>query len=159
MLNHKSTSKNSTTIAISIAVSELVDTYCKKYSILKKDFVGLAVQWFLDNKIDIRSEVTYAPVAKGEQGGEKIETLCQLMADFITSVQNQKQLPSPAEHEAMQFTQKLVTSKDAEITRMQQQIMQDTILLEKARAELRRLSKGMFNRPDKEVMKDLGMQD
>jgi hypothetical protein len=46
-----------------------------------------------------------------------------------------------------------------ELAELRQQAIQNAILLEKAKAELRRLGKGMFNRPDKEVMKDLGMQD
>lgn len=145
--------KKSTTIAINIADSILVEEYCKAHNILKKDFVGLAVRWFKDNDVDIRSEVSFVPVPAETQANQnnEVKALCTLMAEFITA---QKQLPSRDDHGLIQDQ---IAKKDAELAQIRTEREQTAILLEKARNELRRLKKGLFSRPDSDVMNELGI--
>lgn len=148
--------KKSTTIAINIADSTLVEEYCKAHNILKKDFVGLAVRWFKDNDVDIRSEVSFVPVPAETQANQnnEVKALCTLMAEFITA---QKQLPSRDDHGLIASFQDQIAKKDAELAQIRTEREQTAILLEKARNELRRLKKGLFSRPDSDVMNELGI--
>lgn len=148
--------KKSTTIAINIADSTLVEEYCKAHNILKKDFVGLAVRWFKDNDVDIRSEVSFVPVPAETQANQnnEVKALCTLMAEFITA---QKQLPSSDDHGLIASFQDQIAKKDAELAQVRTEKEQTAILLEKARNELRRLKKGVFSRPDSDILEELGI--
>lgn len=148
--------KKSTTIAINIADSTLVEEYCKAHNILKKDFVGLAVRWFKDNDVDIRSEVSFVPVPAETQANQnnEVKALCTLMAEFITA---QKQLPSSDDHSLIASFQDQIAKKDAELAQVRTEKEQTAILLEKARNELRRLKKGVFSRPDSDILEELGI--
>lgn len=152
----KNEAKKSTTIAINIADSTLVEEYCKAHNILKKDFVGLAVRWFKDNDVDIRSEVSFVPVPAGTQANQnnEVKALCTLMAEFITA---QKQLPSSDDHGLIVSFQDQIAKKDAELAQVRTEKEQTAILLEKARNELRRLKKGVFSRPDSDILEELGI--
>lgn len=152
----KNEAKKSTTIAINIADSTLVEEYCKAHNILKKDFVGLAVRWFKDNDVDIRSEVSFVPVPAETQANQnnEVKALCTLMAEFITA---QKQLPSSDDHGLIASFQDQIAKKDAELAQVRTEKEQTAILLEKARNELRRLKKGVFSRPDSDVLEELGI--
>lgn len=152
----KNEAKKSTTIAINIADSTLVEEYCKAHNILKKDFVGLAVRWFRDNDVDIRSEVSFVPVPAETQANQhnEVKALCTLMAEFIIA---QKQLPSSDDHGLMASFQDQIAKKDAELAQVRTEKEQTAILLEKARNELRRLKKGVFSRPDSDILEELGI--
>ena len=152
----KNEAKKSTTIAINIADSTLVEEYCKAHNILKKDFVGLAVRWFRDNDVDIRSEVSFVPVPAETQANQnnEVKALCTLMAEFITA---QKQLPSSDDHGLIASFQDQIAKKDAELAQIRTEREQTAILLEKARNELRRLKKGVFSRPDSDILEELGI--
>ena len=149
MQKEKNTPKKSTTIAINIADSTLVEDYCKKYDILKKDFVGLAVRWFMDNDIDIRSEVSFAPVLKSQEQpeGKEVAALCKLMAEFINS-STQMQLPDNREKD-ITWLQNRLDESDKE-----RQILQRRLNL--ALSELRHC-KGLFATADERVLKELGI--
>lgn len=157
MQKEKNTPKKSTTIAIDIADSTLIEDYCKKYNILKKDFVGQAVRWFMDNDIDIRSEVSFAPVqeVREQPRANGVEALCKLMAEFIsTSQQQQLQLPDNREDIAnrekdIAWLQNRLDESDKE-----RQILQRRLNL--ALSELRHC-KGMFATADERVLKELGI--
>lgn len=152
----KNEAKKSTTIAINIADSTLVEEYCRAHNILKKDFVGLAVRWFKDNDVDIRSEVSFVPVPAETQANQnnEVKALCTLMAEFITA---QKQLPSSDNHGLIASFQDQIAKKDAELAQVRTEKEQTAILLEKARNELRRLKKGVFSRPDSDILEELGI--
>ena len=152
----KNEAKKSTTIAINIADSTLVEEYCKAHNILKKAFVGLAVRWFKDNDVDIRSEVSFVPVPAETQANQnnEVKALCTLMAEFITA---QKQLPSSDDHGLIASFQDQIAKKDAELAQVRMEKEQTAILLEKARNELRRLKKGVFSRPDSDILEELGI--
>ena len=152
----KNEEKKSTTIAINIADSTLVEEYCKAHNILKKDFVGLAVRWFKDNDVDIRSEVSFVPVPAETQANQnnEVKALCTLMAEFITA---QKQLPSSDDHGLIASFQDQIAKKDAELAQVRTEKEQTAILLEKAKYELRRLKKGVFSRPDSDILEELGI--
>lgn len=152
----KNEAKKSTTIAINIADSTLVEEYCRAHNILKKDFVGLAVRWFKDNDVDIRSEVSFVPVPAETQANQnnEVKALCTLMAEFITA---QKQLPSSDDHGLIASFQDQIAKKDAELAQVRTDKEQTAILLEKARNELRRLKKGVFSRPDSDILEELGI--
>lgn len=148
----KNEAKKSTTIAINIADSTLVEEYCKAHNILKKDFVGLAVRWFKDNDVDIRSEVSFVPVPAGTQANQnnEVKTLCALMAEFITA---QKQLPSNDNHDLKDVLQQQMAENES----LRKNLREADRQLELAKVELRRLRKGIFNTPDEGVLNDLGI--
>lgn len=84
--------KRTTTIAINIATSQAVESYCNKLGILKKDFVALAIKWFVNNNIDITSETQFTPVPiVPDKEPNQVELLCRLMGEFINT--QQKSLP------------------------------------------------------------------
>lgn len=152
MQKEKNTPKKSTTIAINIADSTLVEDYCKKYDILKKDFVGLAVRWFMDNDIDIRSEVSFAPVKESQEQpqGKEVAALCKLMSEFISAAQqHQLQLPDNSREKDITWLQNRLDESDKE-----RQILQRRLNL--ALSELRHC-KGMFTTADERVLKELGI--
>lgn len=157
MQKEKNTSKKSTTIAINIADSTLVEDYCKKYEILKKDFVGLAVRWFMDNDIDIRSEVSFAPVQEHQeqQQGAEVAALCKLMAEFITTSQ-QQQLPDNSREQDIANREKDITwlQNRLDESDKERQILQRRLNL--ALSELRHC-KGLFATADERVLKELGI--
>ena len=173
MQKEKNTHQKSTTIAINIADSTLVEDYCKKYNILKKDFVGLAVRWFLDNNIDIRSEVSFAPVQEFQEQpqGKEVAALCKLMAEFISTTQ-QKQLPQEDNNredelerltmliednrELMHRYQDRLERDEEEKRELRKEISSLSLLLEKAKNELRHC-KGLFSSADERVLKELGI--
>ncbi len=146
MQKGKNTPKKATTIAINIADMELVESYCKKHDILKKDFVGMAVRWFVDNDIDIRSEVSFAPVPQQQQGVE-VTALCKLMAEFISTTQ-QQQLQLPGKDDTTWYQNRL-----DEVER-ERQLVQRRLNL--ALSELRHC-KGLFATADERVLKELGI--
>lgn len=148
----KNEAKKSTTIAINIADSALVEEYCKKHGILKKDFVGLAVRWFKDNDVDIRSEVSFVPVPAVTQANQnnEVKALCTLMAEFITT---QKQLPSNDNHDLKDVLQQQMAENES----LRKNLREADRQLELAKVELRRLRKGIFNTPDEGVLNDLGI--
>lgn len=149
MQKEKNTPKKSTTIAINIADSTLIEDYCKKYNILKKDFVGLAVRWFIDNDIDIRSEVSFAPVMETTNSeSNQVEALCKLMANFITTSQ-QQQLQLPDTREDITWYQNRLDEANKE-----RQILQHRLNM--AISELRHC-KGLFATADERVLKELGI--
>ena len=159
MQKEKNTPKKSTTIAINIADSTLVEDYCKKYEILKKDFVGLAVRWFMDNNIDIRSEVSFAPVQEhqGQQQGTEVAALCKLMAEFITTSQQQQlQLPDNSREQDIANREKDINwlQNRLDESDKERQILQRRLNL--ALSELRHC-KGMFATADERVLKELGI--
>lgn len=157
MQKEKNTPKKSTTIAINIADSTLVEDYCKKYEILKKDFVGLAVRWFIDNDIDIRSEVSFAPVQEHQeqQQGAEVAALCKLMAEFITTSQ-QQQLPDNSREQDIANREKDITwlQNRLDESDKERQILQRRLNL--ALSELRHC-KGLFATADERVLKELGI--
>lgn len=176
MQKDKFKEKKSTTIAISIEDSTLVEEYCKKYEILKKDFVGLAVRWFLDNNIDIRSEVSFAPVTEAkevEKQHNQVEALCCLMTNFISAQQEQLQqfqLPDNNREKELERLTMLVEDNKELMLRYQDRLERDdeekralrkeiaslSLLLEKAKNELRHC-KGLFSSADERVLKELGL--
>ena len=157
MQKEKNTPKKSTTIAINIADSTLVEDYCKKYEILKKDFVGLAVRWFMDNDIDIRSEVSFTPVQEhqGQQQGTEVAALCKLMAEFISTSQ-QQQLPDNSREQEIANREKDITWLQNRLDEADQerQILQRRLNM--ALTELRHC-KGMFATADERILKELGI--
>lgn len=149
MQNEKNTPKKSTTIAINIADSSLVEDYCRQHNILKKEFVGLAVRWFIENDIDIRSEVSYAPVKESTEHnqGKEVASLCKLMAEFINS-STQRQLPDNREKE-IDWLQRKLDEADKERQQLQQR-------LALALSELRHC-KGFFAKADEKILQELGI--
>ena len=127
----------------------MVEEYCKRHNILKKDFVGMAVRWFMDNDIDIRSEVSYAPVKESTEHnqGKEVASLCKLMAEFINS-STQRQLPDNREKE-IDWLQRKLDEADKERQQLQQR-------LAIAISELRHC-KGFFAKADEKILKELGI--
>lgn len=149
MQDEKNTPKKSTTIAINIVDSAMVEEYCKEHKILKKDFVGMAVRWFLENDIDIRSEVSYAPVPENTEHSpnQEVAALCKLMAEFIAT-SAQRQLPENREKE-IEWLQNRLDEADKERQQLQQR-------LALALSELRRC-KGLFAKADERILRELGI--
>ena len=109
----------------------------------------MAVRWFMDNDIDIRSEVSYAPVPKNNEHdqGKEVDALCKLIAEFI-STSTQRQLPDNREKE-IEWLQRKLDEADKERQQLQQR-------LALALSELRHC-KGFFAKADEKILKELGI--
>lgn len=154
---------NITTLAVNISVSDRIEEYCKRRGMLKKDFVPRAVEYIESFDVDLTSETMYFEDKKAEREAKAAER------------EDVKQLPSIRErltrldeilnlaqaNGALEERSSILQGDNAqmkeELAELRQQAMQNAILLEKARNELRRLKKGVFSRPDSVILKELGI--
>lgn len=165
--NGKATKKGSniTTLAVNISVSDRIEEYCKRRGMLKKDFVPRAIEYIENFDVDLTSETMYFEDKKAEREAKTAERedVKQLPAIRERLTRLDEILNLAQANGALEERSSILQGDNAqmkeELAELRQQAIQNAILLEKAKAELRRLGKGMFNRPDKAVMKDLGMQD
>ena len=156
---------NITTLAVNISVSDRIEEYCKRRGMLKKDFVPRAIEYIESFDVDLTSETMYFEDKKAEKTRKEIErediqTLPTIRERLsrLDEILNLAQANGALEERSSILQGDNAQMKE-ELAELRQQAIQNAILLEKAKAELRRLGKGMFNRPDKAVMKDLGIQD
>jgi hypothetical protein len=151
-----------TTIRVPKEVAESIKIYCKKHGKNVGDWVETAWNFIERNDFDIydQDSTPFLPVQEEPQGKE-VAALCKLMADFITN-SNQRQLPNNREEvdrlaELVKWHQSRTDEKEEELVNVRETLHLRTIALEKAKSELRRLKKGIFNRPDEQVLKELGV--
>lgn len=151
-----------TTIRVPKEVVESIKIYCKKNGRNVGNWVEDAWYFIQKNEFDIydQDSTPFLPV-KEEPQGKEVEALCKLMAEFIST--SQKQLPDNNREEVdrlaelVKWHQSKTDEKEEELLNVRETLHLRTIALEKAKAELRRLKKGMFNRPDEQVLKELGI--
>ena len=128
--------KRGTSIAISSDTLEAVNEYCTKYRIPKKSFVELALKWVTENDIDLSSETTYKPVQIDEQEkiNTRIEAMCDLMKEFITSSMRQQDEIANKAIEEHTLTTRKICSMEAKINHLER-------WKEKAKEELQRIQR------------------
>lgn len=157
----KTTKKGSniTTLAVNISVSERIEEYCKRRGMLKKDFVPRAIEYIESFDVDLAAETMYledkkAEKAKKEMEREDIQTLPAIRERLsrLDEILNLAQ-----SNGALKERSSILESDNAQLKEELSKMHQQAIFLEKAKAELRRLNKGMFNRPDKGILEDLGI--
>lgn len=162
-----------TTIRVPKEVAESIKIYCKKHGRNVGDWVETAWKFIEKNDFDIydQESTPFLPVQEEPQGKE-VAALCKLMAEFINTA-NQKQLPDEGNNrekdferlafviednrELMHRYQDRLEHDEEEKAQLRETIHIRSIALEKAKNELRRLKKGIFNRPDEQVLKELGI--
>lgn len=143
-MKEKNQQKKTTTIAIDIATSESLDTYCRKHGILKKDFVKIALEWFDNMDIDITSETHYMPnqevkndpVAPHLPGINQLNGLYQLFSDYIVkSTPNLEEIAKTAEemgtlraeNKSLQTSVHQLNDKIAELSEKRERILRELI--------------------------------
>jgi seryl-tRNA synthetase len=154
-----------TTIRVPKEVAESIKIYCKKHGRNVGDFVESAWNFIEKNDFDIYDDEATPCLPVQEQQGSEIAALCKLMAEFISTTQ-QKQLPqddNKREKETQIFEdlikryQAKIDEKEEEVLLLRETVNNRTNKLERAKNELKRLKKGIFNRPDEDVLKELGI--
>lgn len=145
------------TIRVPKEVLDSIKIYCKKNGKNVGDWVETAWNFIQKNDFDIYDQETtpFLPVRDEPQGTE-VAALCKLMAEFIsTSQQQQLQLPDNNRED--------IANREKDITWLQnrldesdkeRQILQRRLNL--ALSELRHC-KGMFATADERVLKELGL--
>lgn len=144
------------TIRVPKEILDSIKIYCKKNGKNVGDWVETAWNFIQKNDFDIYDQETtpFLPVRDEPQGTE-VAALCKLMAEFIsTSQQQQLQLPDNREDIAnrekdIAWLQNRLDESDKE-----RQILQRRLNL--ALSELRHC-KGMFATADERVLKELGL--
>lgn len=159
------TNIQTTTIRVPKEVAESIKIYCKKHGRNVGDFVESAWNFIEKNDFDIYDDEATPCLPVQEQQGSEIAALCKLMAEFISTTQ-QKQLPqddNKREKETQIFEdlikryQAKIDEKEEEVLLLRETVNNRTNKLERAKNELKRLKKGIFNRPDEDVLKELGI--
>lgn len=151
------------TIRVSKEVLDAIKIYCRRHDKNMGEWVESAWKFIEKNDFDIYDEeaTPCLPVQQEQPQGKELEALCKLMAEFIST--SQKQLPGNNREEVgrlaelVKWHQSKTDEKEEELLNVRETLHLRTIALEKAKAELRRLKKGMFNRPDEQVLKELGI--
>lgn len=145
------------TIRVPKEILDSIKIYCKKNGKNVGDWVETAWNFIQKNDFDIYDQETtpFLPVRDEPQGTE-VAALCKLMAEFIsTSQQQQLQLPDNNRED--------IANREKDITWLQnrldesdkeRQILQRRLNL--ALSELRHC-KGMFATADERVLKELGL--
>lgn len=145
------------TVRVPKEILDSIKIYTKKHGKNVGNWVETAWNFIQKNDFDIYDQETtpFLPVAEPQSSqSNEVKALCTLMAEFITA---QKQLPSSDDHGLIASFQDQIAKKDAELAQVRTEKEQTAILLEKARNELRRLKKGVFGRPDSDVLEELGI--
>ena len=138
-------------------ILDSIKIYTKKNGKNVGNWVETAWNFIQKNDFDIYDQETtpFLPVAERQSSqSNEVKALCTLMAELITA---QKQLPSSDDHGLIASFQDQIAKKDAELAQVRTEKEQTAILLEKARNELRRLKKGVFSRPDSDILEELGI--
>lgn len=145
------------TIRVPKEILDSIKIYCKKNGKNVGDWVETAWNFIQKNDFDIYDQETtpFLPVRDEPQGTE-VAALCKLMAEFIsTSQQQQLQLPDNNREDIanrekdIAWLQNRLDESDKE-----RQILQRRLNL--ALSELRHC-KGMFATADERVLKELGL--
>lgn len=157
-----------TTIAVTIEVSERIEAYCKAHDMLKKDFLRYAIQYIEDFDVDLTSETQYFEEKKAEKEAqqaekEDIQMLPALREQFASVMQLQHDNGTLQERAANLQSDKNRLCNEIKELKEEVALLRETaqlraLKLEKVKAELKRLKKGLFNKPDEDVLKELGIE-
>ena len=155
------------TIRVSKDILDSIKIYCRKHDKNIGDWVESAWKFIEKNEFDIYDEEATPcfPVTQEQPQRNEAAALYAAMTEFVNA-QKQLQLQLPNNNreeevrrmdELIKWYQAKIDEKDEELMHVRESLHHRTNKLEKAKAELRRLKKGMFNRPDEEVLKELGI--
>ena len=161
------TNIQTTTIRVPKEVAESIKIYCKKHGRTIGDFVESAWNFIEKNEFDIYDNEATPCLPVQEQQGTEVTALCKLMAEFISTTQQKQLLQDDNKREKevgrmeelIKWYQGKIDEKDEELMLIRETINLRTNKLEKAKAELRRLNKGFFNKPDEQILKELGVNE
>ncbi len=166
----KTTKKPSdiTTMAVNISVSERIETYCKTHGMLKKDFIPRAVEFIENFSVDLTAETFYLEEKKAEKEAKESEkadaqALPALREQFASVMQLQHDNGTLQERAANLQSDKNRLCDEIKELKEEVDLLRETahhraVKLERAKNELKRLKKGMFNKPDSDVLKELGIE-
>lgn len=164
-----------TTMAVNISVSDRIESYCKAHGMLKKDFIPKAVEFIENFNVDLTAETLYLEEKKAEKEAKeaeksdiqalptiregfeiinaKFESILNLQKDNGTLQERAENLKKDKE----QLREDIAELKE-EFELLRETAHHRTIKLERAKNELKRLRKGFFNKPDEDVLKELGIE-
>ena len=157
-----------TTMAVNISVSERIEAYCKAHGMLKKDFIPKAVE-FIDNfNVDLTAETLYLEEKQAEKEAKEaektdIQALPALREQFASVMQLQydngmlQERTTNLQTEKERLHEEIRLLKE-ELADTSETLGKRTKQLQAAKFELKRLKKGFFNKPDDDVLKELGIE-
>ena len=155
-------------MAVNISVSERIETYCKTHGMLKKDFIPRAVEFIENFNVDLTAETLYLEDKQAEKEAketekEDIQALPALREQFASVMQLQHDNGTLQERAANLQSDKNrlcneINELKEEVALLRETAQQRALKLEKVKAELKRLKKGLFNKPDSDVLKELGIE-
>lgn len=164
-----------TTMAVNILVSERIESYCKSHGMLKKDFIPRAVEFIENFNVDLTAETLYLEDKQAEKEAKeaekadiqalptirkgfeiinaKFESIMQLQHNNGTLTERAENLKKDKE----KLHDDIAELKE-EIALLRETANHRAVKLERAKNELKRLKKGLFNKPDEDVLKELGIE-
>ena len=156
-----------TTMAVNILVSERIEAYCKAHGMLKKDFIPRAVEFIENFNVDLTAETLYLEDKQAEKEAKEaekadIQALPALREQFANVMQLQhdngtlQERATNLQSDKNRLCDEIKELKE-EIALLRETAQQRALKLEKVKAELKRLKKGFFNKPDDDVLKELGI--
>ena len=158
---------NITTLAVNISVSDRIEEYCKKHGMLKKDFVPRAVEYVESFDVDLTTETMYFEEKQAEKEAreadkadiqalpalrEQFENVMNLMHTNGTLTERSSNLQKDND-----TLRSKISELEEDIIHLRESLQLRTTKLERAKNELKRLKKGIFNKPDEDVIKELGI--
>lgn len=157
-----------TTMAVNISVSERIEAYCKAHGMLKKDFIPRAVEFIENFNVDLTAETLYLEEKQAEKEAKEaektdIQALPALREQFASVMQLQHENGTLQERAANLQSDKNRLCDEIKELKEEVALLRETaqlraLKLEKVKAELKRLKKGIFNKPDSDVLKELGIE-
>lgn len=157
-----------TTMAVNILISERIEAYCKAHGMLKKDFIPRAVEFIENFSVDLTAETLYLEEKQAEKEAKEaektdIQALPALREQFANVMQLQhdngtyKERVKHLKEDNDRLCDEIKELKE-EVALLRETAQHRALKLERAKGELKRLKKGMFNKPDSDVLKELGIE-
>lgn len=149
---------NMTTIAVSVEISDRIEEYCKKHSMLKKDFLRYAIQYIEDFDVDLTSETQYKEEKREEEKQKnEIQALTTMHEkfNFLEELRNNGTLTErtktlQADNQRLSDEVTLLRGQLGELHKTEK-------LLAMAITELQHC-KGLFSSANSQVLKELGIE-
>ena len=147
-----------TTIAVSVEISERIEEYCKKHSMLKKDFLRYAIQYIEDFDVDLTSETQYKEEKREEeQQKNEIQALATMHEkfNFLQELRDNGTYKERVKH--LKEDNDRLCDEINQLKEKLKKLENVDILLAKAKTELQHC-KGLFSSANSQVLKELGIE-
>lgn len=151
-----------TSMAVSISVSERIESYCKKRGMLKKDFLPRAIEFVETFDIDLAAETLYFEEKQAEKEAREaeradVQALPALREQFANVLQLQHDNGTLSERViGQQKDLTRLTDENKELKEKLNKLQDIEKQLATAKTELQHC-KGLFSSANEKVLRDLGI--